>query len=419
MKVLWFTNTPSMSASQYKQKVIGGGWIASLENALESYPEIQLGISYVVINNTKKPFSINNTVYYPVNKSKTPNRISRILEGWDHKSPLRSDMKPYMDVINDFQPDVIHVFGSESEFGLIAGMTDIPCIVYIQGVLTVITQKWFNGLTPLDVVKYSPKLPLIKGRGLFHDYYKMIRSARREQTILRKGKFFIGRTDWDRRIITVLSPGSKYFHCDEIMRPLFYQKEWSHRSHVTQIRIISTTRNTIYKGLETILECASYLRSLFPDKEILWEVAGVKSSDEVPLLLEKKLKRKFKESGIILLGPLNEVELVSEMLEADLFVHPSHTDNSPNSVCEAMLLGMPVISTFAGGIPAIVTDKEDGLLVQDGDPIALAGAIYELNNNPEFAISLSQRARAKAMMRHDPARVTQTLVGIYSEVLNN
>lgn len=276
--------------------------------------------------------------------------------------------------------------------------------------------QWINSL---DVVKYSPKLPLIKGRGLFHDYYKMIRSARREQTILRKGKFFIGRTDWDRRIITVLSPGSKYFHCDEIMRPLFYQKEWSHRSHVTQIRIISTTRNTIYKGLETILECASYLRSLFPDKEILWEVAGVKSSDEVPLLLEKKLKRKFKESGIILLGPLNEVELVSEMLEADLFVHPSHTDNSPNSVCEAMLLGMPVISTFAGGIPAIVTDKEDGLLVQDGDPIALAGAIYELNNNPEFAISLSQRARAKAMMRHDPARVTQTLVGIYSEVLNN
>ena len=418
MKVLWFTNTPSMSSSHYEQKVIGGGWIESLENALAAYPKIQLGISYVVINNKKKPFRINNTVYYPVNKSKTPNRINRILEGWNHKSPIRSDMKPYLDVIDDFQPDIIHIFGTESEFGLIAGITDIPCIVYIQGVLTVITQKWFNGVTSLDVVKFSPKLPLIKGRGLFHDYYKMTKSARREQDIFRKGKFFIGRTDWDRRISTVLSPGSKYFHCDEIMRPLFYQKKWDHKSHRTHLRIISTTRNAIYKGLETIVECASYLKFLFPDKEILWEVAGVRSNDEVPLLLEKKLKRRFKEFGIRLLGPLNEVELVSEMLQADLFVHPSHTDNSPNSICEAMLLGMPVISTFAGGIPTIITDKEDGLLVQDGDPIALAGAIYELYHNHEFTILLSQRARSKAMMRHDPAKVTQTLLGIYGEVLN-
>lgn len=418
MKVLWFTNTPSMSASHYEQKVIGGGWIESLENALAAYQEIQLGIAYVVINNKIKPFRISNTIYYPVNKSKTPNRISRILEGWNHKSQVKSDLKPYLNVIEDFKPDIIHVFGTESDFGLVAGMTDIPCVIYIQGVLTVITQKWFNGLTPLDVVKYTPKLPLVKGRGLFHDYYKMVKSAKREQIVFRKGKFFIGRTDWDRRISTVLSPGSKYFHCDEIMRSLFYQKKWTYRSPRTQIRIISTTRNTIYKGLETILECASYLKALFSDKEIVWEVAGVRSNDEVPLLLEKKLNRRFKESGIILLGPLNEVELVSEMLNADLFVHPSHTDNSPNSVCEAMLLGMPVISTFAGGIPSIITDKEDGLLVHDGDPIALAGAIYELYHNREFIINLSQGARTRAMLRHDPVKVSQTLLQIYGDVLN-
>ncbi len=407
-----------MSASHYEQKIIGGGWIASLENALTAYPGIQLGISYLVHDNKKKQFKINNTIYYPVNKSKTPNRINRILEGWNHKLSIKSDLKPYLDVIDDFKPDIIHVFGTESDFGLVSGTTDIPCVIYIQGVLTVITQKWFSGLTPLDVMKYSPKLPLIKGRGLFHDYYKLAKSAKREQTIFKNGKFFIGRTDWDRRISTALSPGSMYFHCDEIMRSLFYQNKWTYGPPGVQIRIISTTRNTIYKGLETILECALYLKSLFTDKEIIWEVAGVRSNDEVPLLLEKKLKKKFNESGIILLGPLDEGELVSEMLKADLFVHPSHTDNSPNSVCEAMLLGMPVISTFAGGIPSIITDKEDGIMVQDGDPIALAGAIYELYHNREFTINLSQKARTKAMLRHDPARVSQTLLQIYCDVLN-
>ena len=100
----------------------------------------------------------------------------------------------------------------------------------------------------------------------------------------------------------------------------------------------------------------------------------LRKQDEISYLVERKYKTRFTDYNIELLGPLLENELINELLTADLFVHASHIENSPNSVCEAMLLGMPVIATYAGGTPSILSDKNEGLLVQDGDPYALAGS---------------------------------------------
>lgn len=408
-----------MSVPHFDQKGIGGGWIESLEKELTKVHNIKLGISYNVYDVEDGSYTTNNTTYYPVSKTKPKNKIIKIVEGWNHKSQLMSDMKPYLDVINDFKPDVIHIFGTESEFGLLSSFTEIPCLIYIQGILNVITRKWFSGLSPFEVFKHSSKLSILKGRGFYHDYYKSTKAARREEIIYKTNKFFIGRTDWDRRISSVLSPGSTYFHCDEIMRSVFYQNEWISKSQRETFTIISTTRKAIYKGLETILEGAMYVQRFFPKYKFKWRVAGVRNTDEVSILIARKLNVRFGEVGISLLGPLSEEELVTEMLQADLFVHPSHTDNSPNSICEAMLLGMPIIATYAGGIPSLILDKEEGLLIQDGDSIALAGAVLELYHNQEYSILLGENARKKAMTRNDPARVIKELLGIYNEVINN
>jgi glycosyltransferase involved in cell wall biosynthesis len=114
---------------------------------------------------------------------------------------------------------------------------------------------------------------------------------------------------------------------------------------------------------------------------------------------------------------MNEDGLVGEMLGADLFVHSSHIDNSPNSVCEAMLMGMPVIASYAGGTPSLITDKKEGLLVQDGDPYALAGAILELARDKDYAYTLGCNARIRAMQRNDPSRIVNDVMRIYSSVL--
>jgi glycosyltransferase involved in cell wall biosynthesis len=228
----------------------------------------------------------------------------------------------------------------------------------------------------------------------------------------------MGRTDWDRRVTSVLSPGSKYFHCDEIMRSEFYLQKWLPRTTQNNYIIISTIRRNIYKGLESIVECKTILDRKFKECNIIWKIAGIIKEDEISYIVERKYKTEFETNGINLLGPLNENELITELLNADLYVHPSHIENSPNSVCEAMLIGMPVIATYAGGTPSILIDKKEGLLVQDGDPYALAGAILELIRNREFAYRLGADARIKSLIRNDPEKIVNDLLTNYSSILS-
>lgn len=413
--MLWFTNTPSLSADYLKNKSVGGGWIGSLEAELSDVPSIQLGISFN-LDRDVKPFTLNKTEYYPVYIVPPKGKIKNLINRWAKPIQNEKDIQPYLDIIQKFKPDVIHIFGTEGVFGLIISKTDIPCIIHLQGNLIICDQKWYSGLTAVDVLRYSKKWRLIKGFGLFHDYLINKKAANRERTIFRQCKYFMGRTDWDRRITSVLSPGSKYFHCDEMIRPKFYSHQWKEGRGHTKYIVLSTIRANIYKGLETVFECKKILNEMNLSDTISWNIAGIDETGEITYLLERKYGSTFRENGIHLLGSLQEQELISEMTDADAFIHPSHIDNSPNSLCEAMLLGMPVVATFAGGIPSILENKKEGLLVQDGDPYALAGAILELKNNSNYAKELGMNARAKALTRHNSEKIVNELLNIYSSL---
>jgi glycosyltransferase involved in cell wall biosynthesis len=84
-----------------------------------------------------------------------------------------------------------------------------------------------------------------------------------------------------------------------------------------------------------------------------------------------------------------------------------------------MLIGTPIVSTNAGGIPSIVTDNVDGLLVQDGDPYAMAGAIFEILNDGNLAANLSERARSRAKKRHDPDRIAEKIIAVYESLIGD
>ncbi|MGN6530137.1 MAG: glycosyltransferase [Ginsengibacter sp.] len=415
MRVLWFTNTASLSADYLNNKSIGGGWIGSLEAELANIPSLQLGISFNHDCDIK-PFTLGTTNYYPVYIKSPKGKIKNLILRWTKPIQNEAHIQPYLDVIQEFKPDIIHIFGTEGIFGLSISKTNVPCVIHLQGNLTLCNHKWYSGLTAIDILRYSKKWPLFKGFGLYHNYFINKKEATRERKIFQQCQFFMGRTDWDRRIASVLSPGSKYFHCDEIIRPVFFSHQWSGTKEKNSFIILTTIRNNIYKGLETIFECKRILNEI--NQKIIWKVAGIHETDEISYLLYRKYKSTFEEIGIQLLGSFHEKELVNEMLQADTFVHPSHIDNSPNSLCEAMLLGMPIIATYAGGIPSIIENKKEGLLVQDGDPYALAGAILELKENSKYANELGISARQKAMIRHQPKTIVNNLLDIYDMIKN-
>jgi glycosyltransferase involved in cell wall biosynthesis len=104
---------------------------------------------------------------------------------------------------------------------------------------------------------------------------------------------------------------------------------------------------------------------------------------------------------------------------AELFVLPSHTEGAPMALLEAMAAGLPVVCSRVGGIPDIVTDGVDGVLVTPGDPRILSGAMRDLLTNTDLASVLSARARETVASRFAPEPWAISIENIYREVCSS
>ena len=416
MKILWFTNTPSLAADYLRINNQGGGWISSLQKWVTEIDQIQLGVAFHHDCVQKQHFMINQTQYFAIPNPDAKSRVGRFLRRWKHEIEPASILSEYLDVVNEFKPDLVHVFGSEQAFGMIVDKLQVPLIIQIQGNITVYAKKWYVGLSRSDLFRHSGYKPLLRAYGVWHDYFIFLKKAEREKEIFRKCRFFIGRTDWDRRVTSALSDNGKYFHCDELLREPFHDIVWTGIGH-EKYRLFSTLKPITYKGLETVLETAAILKKKNAVK-FEWIIAGVDYDDEIISIIEKVCRLKFPEQNIIFKGSLGPESLITSLMDSDCYVHPSHIENSVNSVCEAMLIGMPVIATSAGGTPSLLLDSKEGTLVQDGDPYALAGAIIEMAENPSTASLLGRNARKRALERHNPQKVISDLLGIYTSVLS-
>jgi len=413
MKVLWFTNTPSMAENRIGQKPVGGGWIKSLENELIKSNEVELGIAFYS-NSKFDDFNQNSTKYFPIAKDNNSFKLLKLYNRINSQIEPEKDVDKFLRIIKKFNPDLIHILGSEGPFGLIQKTIDnIPIVISIQGNLTVYKDKFFSGISKYDVKKYSS----LKTRVLFktynHYFNRFKKIVLREQIILKPAKHIIGRTDWDRRITRVLSPKSTYFHNDEILRDSFYQNEWNNKLN-EEIILFTTTGSNLYKGFETILKSAKHLDDL--GVKYKWYLAGITQNDQVVNYAIKSYKTNISKN-IIFLGKIIEKELINYLLKANIYIMASHIENSPNNLCEAMVLGLPCIATDVGGTSSLLTNKVDGILIQDGDSWVLTGSILELINDYVTASKYGENARKKALLRHNPKKIVNELLEIYNKII--
>ncbi|MEM9597249.1 MAG: glycosyltransferase family 4 protein [Acidobacteriota bacterium] len=95
-------------------------------------------------------------------------------------------------------------------------------------------------------------------------------------------------------------------------------------------------------------------------------------------------------------GFLGPAEKRRELSRHDLFLNTNRNDNTPVSVIEALAAGLPLVATRVGGVPDLVTDGENALLVPDDDAEAMAAAVGRLLDDPDLAESLSTAGRRRA-----------------------
>lgn len=105
------------------------------------------------------------------------------------------------------------------------------------------------------------------------------------------------------------------------------------------------------------------------DMDFEWNVYGVDSIH----FTERHENIKADDVNVCLRGTATAGELARQLRESTVYVHPSYIDNSPNSVCEAQYLGVPVIATNVGGVSSLIDNGMNGILVQSHDAYMLAG----------------------------------------------
>lgn len=115
---------------------------------------------------------------------------------------------------------------------------------------------------------------------------------------------------------------------------------------------------------------------------------------------------------------LGQRDDVPDLLAAlDIFVLPSHSEGVSLALLEAMAAGLPVIASRVGGLPEVVTDGDNGLLIPPKDPEALAAALARLLDNPALAQKLGENARRQVQENFSLDRLGREINEIYRELL--
>lgn len=330
------------------------------------------------------------------------------------------------EIMNEFQPDILHCFGTEYGHTLAAvrafGKPE-KTVIGMQGVCYLCAEHYLDGI-PEKIAHRSLLRDYLKKDNLISQREKMKMRGEREKEALRLTGNVIGRTRFDRGAVLHVNPNVKYHFMNETMRSNFYGKQWE-LLHCEQHTVFVSQGNYPIKGLHFMLRALALLKKNYPDIHLY--VAGDSVIREGNLVNQikissygKYLKELIREGNleeqVTFLGQLTAQQMCERYLKSHVFVSCSTIENSPNSVGEAMLLGVPVVSSEVGGVPDMLTDGVEGLLYTRENVSALATAVTRIFEDPDMAERLSLAARGRAAGTHDADANYKRLLEIYHDI---
>lgn len=407
MKILWITNIllpPISEALGLKGTPTGGWMIASLRRLLEAAKSNQYAVATVWPGNKYIRQEINGVVYYLLP-----------LKGND-KTKYCSHLESYWrNIKSEFKPDVVHIHGTEYPFGLsyVKACGSSNVVASIQGIISGYARYYAAGIDFRDVKKCLTLRDLVKHDSLSRQEKNFYTRAKLENELFNSLSYIIGRTEWDKAHAQAMNPNLKYYFCGETLRESFYIHKWTYEN-CEKFSIFVSQAGYPIKGLHILIKALPLILRSFPQTKIY--VGGV-DIISVPFYrktgygkyLEKLISNLHLEEKVIFTGMLDEKQMCEQYLKSNVFVCPSSIENSPNSLGEAQLLGMPYVASYVGGIPEIV-NMNPRVLYRFEEHEMLAKKICDIFLfNGDF-IDVSN------LTRYDGQKNTCDLINIYSSI---
>ena len=443
MRVLWICNImlPRIAGKLGQEVNNKEGWITGLmeavlaHNASDIDEAVQLGIAFPIgkgqafLQDALMIHQDYDVPFYGFREN--------VLEAEHYDIELEADMHR---ILEHFKPDIVHCFGTEYPHTLAAikcfgrpertlvGIQGL-CRVCAKGYMANLPKKVQRSITFRDVVK-KDTLPIqqkkFEGRGQW------------ELASIQGTGHVTGRTHFDKYWTKKWNPNVEYHTMNETLRREFYSGQWSLDRCISH-RLFFSQGDYPLKGLHYMLLALPQILKQYPDTEVY--VAGNS------LLRSKNLKGRLKISaygryleGLIakycltdkvhFLGKLTAAQMKEQYLKSNAFVCASSIENSPNSLGEAMILGVPIVTADVGGIPTMITAEEctmfQGFRVEKSEDEAelrrisneLASAVCKVFADETATLAKAVRAKEHAQRTHNGTLNNKRLIEIYREIIS-
>ena len=419
MRVLWLCNIilPSAAEELHLKASNKEGWLSGICDVVSKNQDFELGVSFPVPQDKDGcSFDKEGINYFGFYEDTAHPEI--------YDASLETRLKRILD---EFKPDMVHIFGTEypHTLAMCRCMKDRPdkVLVGIQGIVAACAEHYCDGL-PARVINRVTFRDFLRQDSIKKQRRKFEKRAANEAAALSLAGNVTGRTPFDLEFTAKSNHNAGYHFMNETLRPEFYEGAWNIDTCEAHTVFLSQG-NYPLKGLHTMLEAGGILKERYPDMKII--VAGdnitahstlkekIKLSSYGKYLLELIKKYKLTET-VSFIGNVDANTMKAQLLKCSVFVCPSSVENSPNSLGEAMLLGVPSIASEVGGIPRLFKKDVDGLMFESGNYVALADSIDRLWSDGKLALSFSETASMHAHMTHNPELNYKRLLDIYREI---
>jgi len=405
MKILWLS---SVSLSN-KKDLVSGTWIPGLFSLMKDrFPDLE------IVNLTK------GSVSQP---TKTGNNI---LSEWiipNAKDMTDSTIRYINDVIKTEKPDIIQVWGTEDIWGLFpfeSLVPQIPAILEIQGILASVSEEYYGGLTPMELLKcWSIKEFLKPSSSLPAIRHLYTRNIGRERKILTSFKHIGIQSAWSRAVVKTFNPTANIYKSGIALRSAFYNSyKWSYANKT--IRVFSTAlMGQPLKGGYVLFKAFAIVHKKFPNAQLILAGAkeeGIRRSGFCRMLTKFAKKHGFYDS-ITHCGPVTAEQLAELYRTASVFVNPSNWESYSVVTAEAMYIGCPTVAAYSGAMPELGRNNSI-LYFPKGDFRICASHIIEIIENHSLANELCRKSITVAEERQNRIMIAENQMRVYHQLKN-
>ncbi|WP_438351857.1 glycosyltransferase [Paenibacillus sp. FA6] len=294
-------------------------------------------------------------------------------------------------------------------------------MVFKKNNIKLIHARFGNAGVRLIGVKQQLRIPMITS---FHGFDLPTKRNRRKSyhrklpVLFRVGnKFTVPSRHMKQQLIRWGCPRHKI----EIMYSGIDLKKFSYKQRdqkTTQLTIIAVGRLHKKKGHLYLLHAFKKIHDQYPSIRLVIVGEGKERRKIKRLISSLKLNKYVQLKGLVA-----HSQLTNLLYRADIFCLPSITtkdgnhEGIPNAIKEAMATGLPIVSTRHGGIPELVTDGQEGLLVPEKNIIGLVEKFKYLIENPTIRQEMGEKGRKKVESNFDSSKQVRKLESIYSNLI--